>query len=411
MSHLAQGSPPTALIIGGGVAGLTLAHLVRQAGWTPILIEKRPLYEMLSGAGGVFLRQNGLSILKQIDDGRLAAELCRQGAPVLHGGFHRQDGAPLYLSNSGKSGKGELGVCIGRADLQRLLYRDLGPEVVRTGWGITDFEQDSSGVRVWLEDGTYLKGDLMVGADGLWSKVRTILEGRDQPAPAEYGGYCCWRGLFKPGQEGLLDPNKSWAEYWGPGQRFGWFHLGGGRYSFYAFSNTAQGGKDDRPTVEVLRELFSDYAEPVPSILAALDGEPIFRDDIYDRPPIEGPWGNGRVTLVGDAAHPVQPNIGQGACQAIEDGFELARALRAATLEDRPVAQALRTFEQSRSKRVERVHKVSRQVGEFARADDKWSVFVRDHLYRWMPNWLGDLQFRWLLEYAPQWAEDQADVA
>tara|TARA_Y100001968_G_scaffold304622_1_gene319775 strand:- start:1743 stop:2981 length:1239 start_codon:yes stop_codon:yes gene_type:complete len=402
-----QNAPFTVLIVGGGIGGLTLAHFVRKAGWRAQVIEKRPLAEMLSGPGGIFIQLNGLSALRQLDEGRLAEALYAQGGSVLAGGFHREDGSPLYLNDPEFVGRQDLGVCISRADLQQLLYRDLGPEVVFPGSGLAHFEQDEGGVRVQLEDGTVLSGDMLVGADGLWSRVRTILEERARPAAPEYSGYCCWRGLFSVPDRQILPENSSWAEYWGFGLRFGWFHVGGDRYSFYAFKNTEQGGADEGSSLAGLRTLFGDYAAPVPAILDALEGETIYRDDICDRPPIKGPWGKGRATLIGDAAHPVQPNIGQGACQAIEDGFELVQALRAGMTAGQTVAEALRAIEEQRSKRVTRVFKVSRQVGELAQSDTRWGVFARNQLYRLMPNWLGDLQFRWLFDYEAEWRSDK----
>ena len=210
MKSPVRAPPLNVLIIGGGIGGLTLAHFVRKAGWSPVVIEKRSLDEMLSGPGGIFIQLNGLSALQQLDDGRLAQELYRIGGSVLTGGFHRQDGVPLYLNDPAFVGREDLGVCISRGDLQRLLYRDLGTEIVRTGAGLASFVQDANGVRVTLQDGTTLAGDLLVGADGLWSRVRTLLEGRERPAPPEYSGYCCWRGLFTPRDSSAFEEGSSW---------------------------------------------------------------------------------------------------------------------------------------------------------------------------------------------------------
>ena len=99
----------------------------------------------------------------------------------------------------------------------------------------------------------------------------------------------------------------------------------------------------------------------MPTILEALTNQPIYRDDIYDREPLGKSWARGRVTLIGDAAHPVQPNLGQGGCMAIEDAFELAKKLATSRAETVPVL--LRQFETSRSDRITRVFTTSRQVG------------------------------------------------
>jgi 2-polyprenyl-6-methoxyphenol hydroxylase-like FAD-dependent oxidoreductase len=142
----------------------------------------------------------------------------------------------------------------------------------------------------------------------------------------------------------------------------------------------------------------------VPAILEALTNQPIYRNDIYDRVPLGQTWGRGRVTLIGDAAHPVLPNIGQGGCMAIEDAFELAKRLTKIR-EGESVPSLLRQFEASRCDRVTRVFTTSRQVGQLGQIENPISCLIRNRLYQLTPTWLANLQFKWLFDYIADWNE------
>jgi 2-polyprenyl-6-methoxyphenol hydroxylase-like FAD-dependent oxidoreductase len=203
-----------------------------------------------------------------------------------------------------------------------------------------------------------------------------------------------------------LDDRYTWAEFWGEGNRFGYFDVGSGQFSFYAFANTEAGGTDEAEggTLKALRSRFCSYANPVPAILEALTNQPIYRNDIYDRVPLGQTWGRGRVTLIGDAAHPVLPNIGQGGCMAIEDAFELAKRLTKIR-EGESVPSLLRQFEASRCDRVTRVFTTSRQVGQLGQIENPISCLIRNRLYQLTPTWLANLQFKWLFDYIADWNE------
>jgi len=126
---------------------------------------------------------------------------------------------------------------------------------------------------------------------------------------------------------------------------------------------------------------------------------PVLCYDIFDREPKGMQWGRGRVTLIGDAAHPVQPNLGQGGCMAIEDCFELVKYLIVGQETGEDISSRLRQFEQSRSQRIEKVFTVSRQVGKLGQTDSPIGCFLGNWIYRLTPTWLGDLQFKWLFDY------------
>ena len=287
--------------------------------------------------------------------------------------------------------------------MQQILYEALPEEIVKTECSFENFEERNDTVQVSFQNGMLTEGSILVGADGLYSNVRSRLQGKDRLEASVYSGTCCWRGYFD-GSGLPLDKRYSSAEYWGQGNRFGYFDIGLGRFSFYAFANTPANGTDQAESgaLNALRSRFSSYASPVPAILEALTDRPIYRDDIYDREPLAPIWGRGRVTLIGDAAHPVQPSIGQGGCMAIEDAFELIKRLTSIS-KPATVPSALRQFEASRCGRIRRVFTTSRQVGQLGQAEHPIACFSRNWLYKLTPTWLADLQFKWLFDYVPRW--------
>jgi len=391
------------IVIGGGIGGLTLARACVDMGIAVELYEKRPLYEMLSGSGGIFIQRNALRVYQLLWEGRIYDRFCHQGGAILKGGFFSKSGEPLYINTPQFIREDNLGICLLRPELQKILYESLPEGTVRTEHTFESFEERGNILRVSFRNGSIAEGDILVGADGLYSNVRARLNGKDRLEPPIYSGMCCWRGYFS-GTGLPLDDQYSWAEFWGQGDRFGYFDVGSGRFSVYAFSNMDAGGNDELEggTLNALQSRFSSYASPVPAILKVLANQPIYRDDIYDRIPLGREWGRGRVTLIGDAAHPVQPNIGQGGCMAIEDSFELVKRLSKYVEQD-SVPSLLREFEASRYDRVARVFTTSRQVGQLGQAEGAIACFIRNWIYKLTPTRLADQQFKWLFDYVPQW--------
>lgn len=391
------------IIVGGGIGGLTLARACLDRGIVVELYEKRPLNEMLSGPGGIFIQRNAMRVYKLLWEERIYDHFYQRGGAILKGGFFSKSGEPLYINSPRFIREDDLGICLLRAELQQILYEALPEGTVRPECTLESFDERGDTIRVSFRDGSSTEGDILVGADGLYSTVRTRLNGKDRLEPPVYSGMCCWRGYFD-GTGLPLDDQYSWAELWGQGDRFGYFDVGSGRFSFYAFDNMDAGGNDDSEggALNALRSRFSSYASPVPAILEALASQPIYRDDIYDRPPLGREWGRGRVTLIGDAAHPVQPNIGQGGCMAIEDAFELVKCLSKSVKKD-SVPSLLRQFEVSRCDRVARVFTTSRQVGQLGQTEGAIACYIRNWLYKLTPTKLADQQFKWLADYVPHW--------
>src|SRR5262249_38146230 len=202
---------------------------------------------------------------------------------------------------------------------------------------------------------------VLLGADGLHSVVRRQLFGA---APPRYAGFTAWRAVV-PAPDGLAIPA---GEYWGRGQEFGVIPLGGRRIYWFATHTLPERQQGDlhasSEQKQALLRLFRGWYPAIPALIEATPDEAVLRNDIYDRPPLAA-WSRGRATLLGDAAHPMTPNLGQGACQALEDAVVLAASLAAATTADRAdrIPHALETYQSARLPRANRVVARSRQLG------------------------------------------------
>jgi 2-polyprenyl-6-methoxyphenol hydroxylase-like FAD-dependent oxidoreductase len=266
-----------------------------------------------------------------------------------------------------------------RAELLAILYKAVGEGVVHTNAACVGFDQDETGVRVHFADGQEVNGDLLVGADGLHSVIRSQLFGAARP---RYSGQTAYRGIAhmapRQGYEQMA------TETWGSGRIFGLVPLTQGRMYWYAAFTTAEGmhGQPQERKQELL-ELFQTCHEPVPGVIKATEACAILRNDIYDRPPLPG-WSKGRVTLLGDAAHPMTPNLGQGANQAIEDAVALAARLKA----ENDVSAAFHAYEARRLKQANAMVQQSARFGQLAHLQQPLTVKIRDTMLKKLPSQL-----------------------
>ena len=356
-----------AVIVGGGIGGLAAAIGLRRAGWEVEVYERAP--EIREVGAGITLWSNALRALELLG----VAESVRQVSLAdAEGGVYRHDGAML-IPTTGRELLERYGglVALHRAELQGLLLNALGAEHVRCGVEATGVAEDGTGARVRFADGSEAAGDVVVGADGLRSVVRAQLHGAEPPT---YAGYTTWRAVV-PWDGGLerLRP----GETWGPGLRFGRVPLRDGRVYWFATKNVPEGERAPHSEKAELRETFRGWHDPVPELVDRADEGAILRNDLYDRPVLKA-WGRGRVTLLGDAAHPMTPNLGQGACQALEDAAWLARSLEGSG----PVDAALRRYEAVRAPRANQFVVRSRRIGQVGQWESGAAVAVRDWLAR-----------------------------
>jgi 2-polyprenyl-6-methoxyphenol hydroxylase-like FAD-dependent oxidoreductase len=359
-----------ALIIGGGIGGLAAAVALRRIGVDAVVFERAP--EIREVGAGLSLWSNAVTALRRLG---LEEAVTRGGSPVRRIRTLTSDGTLLsempFDAVSRKAGAPC--VCVHRADLQKILAGALPPEAIRTNSTCVGFEQQEDGVTARFEDGRAEAGDLLVGADGIRSAIRTGLFGNREP---RYAGYTCWRGMARFEPPELAAGVSLFAL--GAGSQMGLFRCGPGRVYWFVTRNASAGGAD--PPAGHRRAVLAVIEGWHPTFCAAIEAAEeaaVFRNDIIDRPPIRG-WGAGRVTLLGDAVHPTTPNLGQGACQALEDAVVLADRVRHCG----PNAAALREYEDRRRERTASITRRSWSSGRCLQWQSPPAVWLRDRLFR-----------------------------
>jgi 2-polyprenyl-6-methoxyphenol hydroxylase-like FAD-dependent oxidoreductase len=243
---------------------------------------------------------------------------------------------------------------------------------IRYGHDFSGLEQDGDSVTARFANGAEERGAALIGADGSASTVRGIFDKTER----RYSGYTTWLAFAD-----FTDfPEATHAQWYGKQTILGAHPIGQGRTYWYAGLTAPPGGNDEDKKQAVLN-VFGDWAHPLPALLQATDPKNIARSDIYDLPRRES-WGEGRVTLLGDAAHPMVPALGQGACQAIEDGVVLGRILGPADDD----AAALKAYEHKRIERTAPIVKRARMQGKLMQGDNPAMEVVRSNFFRFAPK-------------------------
>eukprot|EP00884_Botryococcus_braunii_P011805 jgi/Botrbrau1/20625/Bobra.113_1s0050.1 len=344
---------PRVLIAGGGIGGLVLAVGLLKKGFDVTVFERDLTAIRGEGKyrGPIQIQSNALAALQALDD-EVAEEVLAEGCVTGDRVNGLCDGltGDWYVKFDTFHPAVEKGLpvtrVISRVTLQNVLAKACrkigGEDIICNDCHVVDFEEkvDASGNKtVWavLEDGRRFEGDILIGADGIWSKVRRKLIG---PTEATYSQYTCYTGIadFTPPDIDTV----GYRVFLGNGRYFVSSDVGGGKMQWYGFHKEAPGGSDvEGQKKKRLLEIFGDWTDMVTDLIRATPEEDVLRRDIYDRPPIFR-WTKGRVALLGDSAHAMQPNLGQGGCMAIEDGYQLAIDLVKAVDESSATGQAPR---------------------------------------------------------------------
>ncbi len=283
-------------------------------------------------------------------------------------------------------------ICIHRADLLAVLKDAVPDECVRLGHELESFEQGGARVRASVKpggpgctDGAVLSADALVGADGIRSRVRALLLGDGEP---DYRGYHAWRGVAPCAHPGT--DRGTCVEFWGRGRRFGMEPMTGERTFWYATRNAPRGMLGNPSDwKDELRATFHGWPLAVTDLIEATPAEALLKHDIEDRP-VRRQYGRGRVTLLGDAAHLTTPNLGQGACLALEDAAVLARCLAA----EPDVAAAFRRYESGRYRRARFIVAESRRIGWIGQIEGRTSAVLRDAFIWALPRFVNERHHR-----------------
>jgi len=365
--------PGRIVIAGAGIGGMALAAALGRLGLRVVLLERASrLGEVGAGLG---ILPNAVRALAAIGVSR---ELYAVAGPFRRFRICNARGEELREIDFEKvfAGLGGEGYVLHRAALHAAIAACVDPRVVRTGACVTSVEQDGDGVRVHLAgEATPVAGDLLVGADGLNSVVRAHVLG---DGPPDYAGETIFRGVT----EAALDPPDVCREVLGAGQRAAFYDLGGGRCYWWASSPLPPGTRiPEADRAAYLLERFAGWPFGLPALFARTRSEHVLQNDIFDRRPAPT-WHRGRVVLLGDAAHPTTPNLGQGACLAIEDAVVLARSIA----ESGDPETAFSRYHRSRSRRTARITRLSRLWGGIGLWSAAPLVRLRDLAYRATPG-------------------------
>lgn len=356
------------LIVGGGIGGLTAAIALRQAGFAVMVLERTPAWS--TAGAGILLQANAMFGLQRLG---VAEDVAAVGERVSSGEISSLAGTVLAELDFTEVAVPFIG--IHRASLERILCDHAGPGTIVRGAAVVGYRRTGERVVAELESGDQVTGDILVGADGIHSTIRGQHLG---DGPPRYSGYTCWRGVTPGGEE---FPNGRVFEIWGAGQRFGGVHIDGGLY-WFAPVNALPGGRDaPGKTREALLDLYKEWPDRVRRTIESTPETEILRNDIIDRR-FRRNWGSGRVTLLGDAAHPMTPDAGQGAGQAIEDAVVLARCMS----ETHDPEVALRRYERARWSRTRRFVARSRLIGTMAQLKSPTARWLRDRVMRAAPR-------------------------
>jgi salicylate hydroxylase len=374
-------------IVGGGIGGLSAALALRARGLDVRVFEQAEVLREIGA--GVTINPNAARLLRRIG---LADQLQKIGAPLGGIALRTSQGEPIVTPAGPATlafSKDDRGYNVHRADFLNLLFDALPKGVVTLGHRCIQLKQEADRVRLSFANGAAAEADVVIGADGIRSVVQREIGLQSRPTSE---GIMAYRGLIPAERLPLANDLKDPTLWLGSGRSFLLYPVARGRLiNMVAFVPTDTASEESWSAPGDLKTLAAEYAgwdQPVQDTIHSL--EETFRWGIYDRAALPY-WSKGRITLMGDAAHPMVPHVGQGAGQSIEDGFTLAVLLEGCAAKD--VADRLKLYETIRLERTSRVQALAREAGKLYRSehDDPAEKAVR--LGEWMA------QGKWLFNH------------
>jgi 6-hydroxynicotinate 3-monooxygenase len=336
-------------VIGAGLGGMTVAGLLQRAGFSVTVYEQAPGFSRIGA--GIHLSSNVMLVMRRLG---IEAALGEHGLhPDAFVSREWNSGRVLFelpLDANAERHYGAAYINVHRADLHRILETALTPGTVRFGRKLADVAE---GMRLRFEDGSEEIADLVIGADGLNSKVRDFYCVPEKP---RYSGHVAHRAIFPVGLLNGL-PIRACSKWWGQGNHILVYYMTQAREEVYLVSSAPQAIWEGEASFvpcspEAFQDCFAGYHDELRRVVAA--APEVTKWPVYDRAPI-GTWSSGGVVLLGDACHPMLPYMAAGAAMAIEDGAVLARCI--AEFDD--AGEAFSVYERTRRPRVESVRTIS----------------------------------------------------
>lgn len=369
------------IIVGGGIAGLAAAIALQHKGIQATVLEQAPALKEIGA--GIQIAANGSLVLRELG---LEEAVAQKGViPLSYDMRDIDTGKLLYVSPLGEAGTKRWGAPlynIHRADLIEILAGAVAEGSLRLGANCTHFEQDDNGVTVHLASGETVRGDALIGADGIHSVIRQQLRGDEE---THFSNILMWRALIPAEKLEAIDLDERGHYWFGPGRTLITYWVRSQNlYSILASVPATEVHREsweESGDIDDLRRSFSDLEPTAQYMMDQI--ETGFITGMYYRDPIDR-WTYGRVSLMGDAAHPMVPFLAQGACQGIEDAWTLATVLERDGGKD--IQAALAEYEQRRRPRTTRVQSGARAMVKLVHESEPERIRARNGRWKGMQH-------------------------
>lgn len=358
-------------IVGAGIGGLTLANALQKKGVDFEIYEA--FSEFKTVGAGIILAENAMKVFRELE---LSPRL-REVGNSLNSVRITDPKLGILLSNS-TSVESET-VALHRADLQYQLLYNLPKEKIHLGKRIDKLDTTNGNTMLMFDDGTSHSASIVIGCDGINSKVRDAVIANSE---IRYANQSCWRGVLNYQLPREFTENVH--EIWGEGLRIGIVQLNEEQGYWYALKDSEKSDQQLNPAK--LAQLFKNYPALVIDILKATGDDQIILNDMIDLDPIDK-WYRDSVCLLGDAAHATTPNLGQGACQSIVDAKVLADCL--SVYDAAP--KAFKEYQKQRFKAANKITKMSWTLGKIAHWKSPIAVNFRNSMLRISAKLVGNL--------------------
>ncbi|OUR94890.1 hypothetical protein A9Q87_00950 [Flavobacteriales bacterium 34_180_T64] len=356
-------------IIGAGIGGLTTAISLIQKGFEVEIFEHSP--EFKKAGSGINLAINAMQVYKRLG---IYDEIIAN-ANYTNSMNARTMKLSFLMKANFKHFEDKYGVksvAIHRATLHEILLNQIGKTPIHLNKKLKQLEQHNGLVTLNFEDGTIHQAEIVIGADGIHSKVRKSIFSNTELRDAKQ---VCWRGI----SNAKIDKKHGHElnEIWGKGNRFGFVHITPNKVYWFAIINKNKFKTKDAD----LLDIFSDYHQTVKDIITETPQEDILFNEIWDLKPIDN-WYRDNVCLVGDSAHATTPNMGQGAVQAIESAMAISICLK----EESTTQKAFSRYEQIRKEKAQDVIRTSWFIGKLAQSDNLIVCLIRNFITKITPE-------------------------
>jgi 2-polyprenyl-6-methoxyphenol hydroxylase-like FAD-dependent oxidoreductase len=373
-------------IVGGGIGGLTLAIAMQQKGFDVVVFESAPKIKPLGA--GIVLAGNAMKALAEIG---IDSEILKAGNQLKLLRIKNQRGKILNELDAEKINE-EYGInnfAIHRADLHKILMEHLKEGTLILGKSCLDIQQDDQSVQLKFSDNSTAAFDYVIACDGIHSVIRKKIFPQSK---TRFAGYTCFRAVVNEQPKNFNQTENT--ETWGANGRFGIVPLKNDRIYWFACINTTFNDpvmKSFKPND--LLNYFKDFHYPVSEIINLTQNEQLIWSDIVDLKPIKK-FISGRIALLGDAAHATTPNMGQGACMAIEDAVILTNCL----LKEPTVEQAFSNYELKRLPRTKYIVDNSWKLGKVAQLENPVLIKLRNTALQLTPQSITKNQMKFIYD-------------